>query len=137
MRDALWLGLVALLAAGCPGDQKGKIDRGDDQYVPLPLDSKPSTGDQARPKDGPTTPTDTSKPADSAPPAHCQPYCGTSGGQPAWFDGCTKQVLKLPGTNDPYYDNCTACTPTCKSAGTPAEGWYNCYGQLIVSMKCS
>jgi|OpeIllAssembly_1097287.scaffolds.fasta_scaffold1202910_2 hypothetical protein len=139
MRHALSRGAVLLaLLAGCPGEQKQKLDHGLDQYVPLPPDSKPSNSDQTtKPKDGPQTVVDKSTPSDGPPPAHCQPYCGTWSGQPAWFDGCTKQVLKLPGTNDPYYDNCTKCTAVCKSAGTPAEGWYNCYDQLIISMKCS
>jgi hypothetical protein len=126
------LGLLGLLVSACPGSGRGEPDRGADQYIPIPLDTKPGTGEATTPKDGPTTT------VDGLPAAHCQPYCADAGGQPAWYDGCTKQVLKLPGTNYPYYDSCMQCAAVCKSAGTPAEGWYSsCTTQLIISMKCT
>ncbi len=140
----LLLVLAGLALTACPGgnspqrpdipvDPKADAPSGSDLVLGERLVSpESSTAKDGSGKEG------GSPGADSAPPAGCKPYCYPPGSKSqGWYDGCTKQMLKLPGTNYPYNDSCDGCSAVCKSVGQPAEGWYSsCTDQLIVLIKC-
>jgi len=65
----------------------------------------------------------------------CKPYCYPVGSpSQGWYDGCTKQLLKLPGTRSPYYDSCDKCSAECREQ--PAKGWYSSCSDQLITMGC-
>jgi hypothetical protein len=136
-RVRLWLSLLCLLGlAGCSGntpryDNGGKVP---DAYRPV---DQPHGLEPGKKIDGTTAGGDR-KLGDAA-PGSCKPYCYPPGSKSqGWYDGCTKKILNLPGTNDPFYDTCDGCTVECRTpAGTAGKGWYSsCTNQLII-MGCN
>jgi len=138
--------LLPLLAA-CPGDPVARRDTNGPVIWPeastdspvTPGDLPPS-GQEVKPGTDKGPQPDGTKVDVGGPAPNCKPYCDKVPGinLDGWFDGCTKQLLKLPGTNEPYYDTCKGCSVDCKFVGQAAEGWYSgCSSQVIVVRKCS
>ncbi len=138
-RARLSLALLCLLAlAGCSGSNEPTPDTGkklpDGSHAADQLRGQETgkTGDGSGATDRRLV--DGSKVEAAA--GSCKPYCYPPGSKSqGWYDGCTKQLLKLPGTNSPYYDTCDGCTVECRT--DPAKGWYSsCSNQLII-MGCN
>ena len=136
------LGMLSLLClAGCSGSSGPyKADVGNKAHDTWHATDQPLIADTAR-KDGVTGTVDKklgdgSTTLTEAAATGCKPYCYPKGSKSqGWYDGCTKKILNLPGTNEPYYDSCDNCTVECRT--TPAQGWYSsCTNQLII-MGCN
>jgi hypothetical protein len=139
--------LLLSLLPGCPGDPVARWDKGGaiiwpeaGSDGPIKPGDLPPAGQEVKPKTEASTKDGSGlKPDLGGPAPFCKPYCDKVPGVnlDAWYNGCTKQVLKLPGTNEPYYDTCKGCSVDCKFAGQPAEGWYSgCSQQVILVGKC-
>jgi hypothetical protein len=133
------LPLLCLLGlAGCPGDNGPKHDTSGklpDAYHPVDQVRGLEPGKKADGAGGDAKVGDGSKIGDAA-TGSCKPYCYPPGSKSqGWYDGCTKKILMLPGTNQPYNDACDGCTVECRTS--PAKGWYSsCTSQLII-MGCN
>jgi hypothetical protein len=147
-RNRTFLALFLLpWIAGCAGDPVPRRDTSGPVIWPeagtdgpIAPNDLPLAGQEAKvPTEGGLKPDGPGTKDLGGPAPFCKPYCDKvpSINLEGWYNGCTKVLLKLPGTNEPYYDTCKGCSVDCKFVGQAAEGWYSgCSQQVILVGKC-